>query len=145
MPPLRLRPHHLLCALGYRGAGYSDDFTANMTRLVAEGLQAPGGGATEIEITGQADAICAPCPKRRGTGCENQRGIDRLDAAHGARLGIAPGDRLTWAEAQARIVAHVAPGDLAQLCGSCSWRDLGYCEAALKALHHAAGDTPSDG
>lgn len=140
--PLRLRPHHLLCALGYRGLGYSDAFTANMTALVTHGLHAPGGGAVQIEITGQADAICAPCPKRRGAGCAAQARIDALDAAHAAALAVAPGDRLTWAEARARIRARVRPDDLDRICAGCEWLPLGLCAAALEALHAegAAGE-----
>lgn len=138
--PLPLRPHHFLCALGFRGAGYSDGFTANMARIVAE-LRAPGGAARDIVVTGQADSICAPCPLRRGTGCESQAKIDRLDTAHARALDLPPGSRLTWGQAQARIRARVQPGALATLCTDCRWLSLGYCEAALRALH----DTPAQG
>ena len=132
---LRLRPHHLLCALGYRGAGYSDAFTANMTALVTDGLHAPGGGATQIELAAGLDAICAPCPSNLGTGCAKQAQIEALDAAHAAALGVQAGDSLTWEAAQARIKARVRPGDLARLCVGCQWLALGYCEAALARLH----------
>lgn len=133
--PLRLRPHHLLCALGYQGKGYSDGFTANMTRLVTDGLKAPQGDATDILITPAADAICAPCPHRQGWLCEKQAQIDALDTRHGRALGVAPGDTLTWSEAKHRIRANVAPGDLATLCLGCRWLELGLCEAALSDLH----------
>lgn len=136
--PLRLRPHHLLCALGYRGLGYSDGFTANMTALVKQGLHAPGGGALPIEVVGEADAICAPCPKRRGTGCTAQHRIAALDRAHAEALDIAAGDRLTWDEARARIRARVVPDDLDRICAGCEWLPLGLCKAALRDLHGAA-------
>lgn len=29
--PVRYRPHHFLCSLGYEGKGYSEAFTDNMT------------------------------------------------------------------------------------------------------------------
>ncbi|SES16241.1 hypothetical protein SAMN04490244_106222 [Tranquillimonas rosea] len=131
---LRYRPHHFLCSLGFRGAGYSDGFTANMARIVG-GLRAPGGEGTVIEVTGSADGICGPCPKRRGAGCVSQDKIDRLDAAHGKALGVAPGDRLSWGEARRRIRDNVRPGDLATLCAGCQWLSLGYCEDALAELH----------
>jgi uncharacterized protein len=134
---LRLRPHHLLCALGYRGKGYSDAFTANMTALVTDGLHADP--STEIEVIGGLDAICAPCPSNLGQTCIKQDRIAALDARHAARLGVQPGERLTWAEARQRIRAHVAPGDLSQLCAGCQWLELGLCEAALRALHAEPG------
>lgn len=129
---LRFRPHHFLCALGFRGYGYSDTFTANMARLIGP-MKAEG--ETMIEVVGAADDICGPCPKRRGAGCTSQTRIDRLDAAHAAALCLASGDRLSWTEARSRIRARVAPGDLQHLCAGCQWLDLGLCEQALTDLH----------
>ncbi|TQM92778.1 DUF1284 domain-containing protein [Roseinatronobacter monicus] len=128
------RPHHFLCALGFAGKGYSDDFTANMAAIV-DRLRAPGGGAVQIEVTYQADSICAPCPHKRGQSCEKAAKIAALDTHHAQALSLADGDCLTWADAQARIVAHVPPGSLAQLCSGCQWLELGLCEAALSELH----------
>ena len=108
-----------------------------MTALVSAGLRAEGGDATPIEITRTADAICAPCPSRRGEGCEAQARIDRLDSAHAAALRLKAGDRLTWGEARARIRRHVRPGDLGSLCAGCQWLALGLCETALATLHEA--------
>lgn len=128
------RPHHFLCALGFQGKGYSDSFTANMAGIVDQ-LRAPGGGAVEIKVTDQADSICAPCPHKRGESCAKADKIAALDARHAWALSLADGDCLTWADAQARIVAQVPPGPLAQLCAGCQWLELGLCEAALSELH----------
>ncbi len=134
-PPLRYRPHHFLCSLGFQGKGYSDGFTANMSRIVMGRLRAPEGAAELIEVTAAADDICAPCPRRRDIFCESQPKIEALDKAHAAALGLSPGDRLTWGEAQARIRAHVPPGSLMTLCAGCEWEAYGMCEAALSRLH----------
>lgn len=132
--PLPLRPHHILCSLGFEGHGYSDGFTANMEAIVQGRLRAEAGDATEIRITGTADAICAPCPRRRGDGCEVQAAIDRLDRAHAEALQLAPGDHLTWQDAQDRVRAHVRPDDLDTLCAGCRWLPLGLCKAAVARL-----------
>ena len=134
---IRYRPHHFLCSLGFEGKGYSDAFTANMNAIVMGRLRAEGGAATEIEVVGAADDICAPCPLRRGTGCAKQAKIDRLDAAHGRALGIAPGDRLTWGEALERVRAKVRPEDLQTICAGCEWLPLGICKTAVALLHEA--------
>lgn len=133
--PVRYRPHHFLCSLGFEGKGYSEAFTANMDAIVMGRLRADGGEQTEIEVVGAADDICAPCPLRRGESCQKQAKIDRLDAAHGAAPGLAPGDRLTWGEALERIEERVRLGDLATICESCQWLELGVCEVALARLH----------
>lgn len=131
--PIRFRPHHFLCALGFEGKGYSEDFTANMAAIVDARLRAPGGGDVRIEVTATADAICAPCPSRRGAGCASGDRIARLDAAHARALHLAPGDRISWAEAQARMRA-LPPGILQDICAPCQWLALGMCEAALARL-----------
>lgn len=128
------RPHHFLCALGFQGKGYSGGFTANMAGIVAQ-LRGPGGDAVKIDVTFQADHICAPCPHRRGSGCEKAAQITALDQRHAQALRLADGDCLSWAEAQARIRAHVPPGALTGLCAGCQWLALGLCEAGLTELH----------
>ncbi|MEZ5886321.1 MAG: DUF1284 domain-containing protein [Paracoccaceae bacterium] len=133
--PVRYRPHHFLCSLGFQGKGYSEGFTANMTAIVMGRLRAQGGDATVIEVTGATDDICAPCPKRRGRLCTSQDKIKTLDRAHAAALRIEPHERLTWGEAKARIRANVPPGTLKTLCAGCEWEPYGMCEEALAALH----------
>ncbi|MCC0046242.1 MAG: DUF1284 domain-containing protein [Defluviimonas sp.] len=133
--PVRYRPHHFLCSLGFEGKGYSEAFTANMTAIVMGRLRAAGGEATVIEVTGAADDICAPCPKRRGNLCTSQDKIKVLDRAHAAALDLTPRERLTWGEARARIRAKVPPGSLRTLCAGCEWEPYGMCEAALNRLH----------
>lgn len=132
--PIPFRRHHFLCALGFAGEGYSDIFTANLARIV-EGLRAPEGAGTQIIVVATSDAICAPCPLRRGSGCESGTRIEALDRAHGAALGLSPGDRLSWGEAQARMRERVAPGALDDLCAGCQWLSFGLCAAALERLH----------
>ncbi|SLN12240.1 hypothetical protein PEL8287_00328 [Roseovarius litorisediminis] len=135
LPTVTFRPHHFLCSLGFQGKGYSDGFTANMARIVVEGLRAPGGDDTLIEVTGATDDICAPCPKRRGQICDAQEKIAALDSRHARALGLFSGTCLTWAEAKRRIVKRVPPGALQNLCSGCQWLDLGLCEQALFDLH----------
>lgn len=141
-PDVTYRPHHFLCSLGFQGKGYSDGFTANMSRIVVDALRAPGGDDTVIEVTGKTDDICGPCPKRRATLCVEQEKITALDARHALALGLLTGTRLTWGEAKRRIVAHVPPGSLQTLCEGCQWLDLGLCEKALADLHNRKVQAP---
>ena len=131
---ITFRPHHFLCALGFQGKGYSDSFTANMASIV-EQLRAPDSASVEIVVTYHADSICAPCPHKHGQSCKKASKIAALDRRHARALSLADGDCLTWATAQARMIADVPPGSLAQLCAGCQWLELGLCEAALSELH----------
>lgn len=134
-PNLTLRPHHILCAIGYQGKGYSDAFTANMTAVVTGRLRAPGGGREKITITTLADSLCAPCPHKRGSGCDNDQQIKQLDLRHASRLKLRHGDQMSWTEAKSRVLKFVPVGSLSELCKGCQWLDHGLCNAALQDLH----------
>ncbi|WP_380058498.1 DUF1284 domain-containing protein [Falsihalocynthiibacter sp. SS001] len=133
--PVKFRPHHFLCALGFQGKGYSDDFTANLYEIVEGQLRADGGDDVLIQTVGMTDDICGPCPKRRGRLCSDQPKIKSLDRSHAAALKLKPNETLTWGEAKARIKKHVPVGSLSQVCAGCSWLEFGMCEAALSRLH----------
>ncbi|MDQ7264019.1 DUF1284 domain-containing protein [Paracoccus sp. PS-1] len=125
----------MLCAIGWRGSGYSPEFTENMNAIVLGRLRADP--QTPVVFTVMADAICRPCPSRRGMGCAADDRIGRLDRRHAAALGIRSGQRMTWAEAQARATARLRPGDLGRICSGCQWLDLGMCQSALADLQRA--------
>ena len=134
-PKIVYRPHHFLCSIGFQGKGYSLEFTDNMASIVEGRLRAKDGDEQIIQVTGDTDDICAPCPKRRGNLCESQDKIAALDARHARALGLFVGSSLSWGEAKRRIVKWVPPGSLAQLCAGCQWLEYGICETALSALH----------
>lgn len=127
-----LRPHHVLCAIGWQGKGYSPEFTANMDRVVRDRLRADP--ATPVVFTFGADEICGPCPSRRGAGCAADARVRPLDRRHAEALGLRPGQRMSWAEAQQRAVSRVRPVDLERICAGCQWLGLGLCQSALARL-----------
>lgn len=55
-----LRPHHLLCTLGYQGLGYSKNFVENMNYIVNELNQ---NNNLIISLKIYTDDICKYCPK----------------------------------------------------------------------------------
>ncbi len=131
-----LRAHHLLCILGFRGHGYSDAFTDNMSRIVERLHALP---QTAIEIAEQPDDICAPCPFLKDDGCRqkgerSEEDVRLRDRAVMDRLGLATGDRLSWNEIAERIKSKIRPEDLDTICGDCQWLPLGYCAEGLRAL-----------
>ncbi|PWJ19177.1 DUF1284 domain-containing protein [Jannaschia seohaensis] len=129
--PIRLRRHHVLCAVTYDGQGYTDAFVANTSRIAYGELGGPAGDGKEILITSSADVICASCPHRRGLGCSTNDMIDGLDLMHGAVLDLDPGDRLSWEECRTRVLDRIVPQDLNTLCAGCSLLPSGSCQASL--------------
>jgi hypothetical protein len=133
---MMLRAHHLICIIGFRELGYSPDFVANMSRIVMQLRSSPG---KSIEIVSKPDDICAACPFLREDGChergpESEEVAKNRDLAVIERLGLLVGDKITWAEVEARVRSCISPEDLEQICKDCQWLPLGYCVDGLKRL-----------
>jgi len=113
---LALRPHHILCLGFFRGKGYSEAFTRNMT-----GVLASLTSDTPVRLTVGHDILCAACPNR-GDGCPNAAAYDRRVLE---LCGLGVGQLLPWRRLrQAAEEDILAPGRLAQVCGDCQWAAL---------------------
>lgn len=139
---LRVRGHHLLCMLGFRGLGYSAEFVANMRSVVDAFLGEP---SPTVEVVVEADAICSACPHladgacaRRESSAERVRAKDRavLDV-----LGIEPGSRLPASELRSHVADRVSVATLEELCARCNWWGHGYCAEGLKSLREGGQGT----
>jgi uncharacterized protein len=130
-----IRPHHLLCMLGFRGLGYSAEFAANMRRVV-EDLRLDRD--LRLTIAVGCDVICAACPHCREARCS--RAVDSaaksatLDLKVLAKLALEPGARISFGDALRRIEQRVTADDMREFCSDCEWWGLGYCLAGLKEL-----------
>lgn len=124
--PLRLRGHHLLCLLTYKGLGYSPVFVAGMT-AVATALTA----GREAVIVDGPDDICAPlCLAEDKPHCHEEtvplRDARALALVAGV-LGrpLAAGDRLRLdRDMIARLRAAYAAGAFTDACSLCEWQPL---------------------
>jgi hypothetical protein len=132
---LRIRGHHLLCILGFRGLGYSAAFVANMGRT-ARRMRRP---QSRLVLLDSADSICAACPRLRAGGvCRNERSSARVRAKDRAilrRLGLKAGASLSVSAAYERVRRQITPALLTgKLCAKCRWRSLGWCAEGLERL-----------
>ncbi|MBD2868191.1 DUF1284 domain-containing protein [Paenibacillus arenilitoris] len=123
---IRLRGHHLLCLLGFRGMGYSEEFCVNMTAIYERLRTEPD---TEVEIITGPDDICRAYPPDKPPHCEGT--VYGLDERILAKLGLAPQHRGSWRELCARIAEKVVPGDIARLCATCPWEKYGVCREGV--------------
>jgi uncharacterized protein len=133
------RPHHFLCALGFKGKGYSPSFVRNFASIVKV-LRGEDAQEALLTVTLETDDICAPCPHKRGLLCASQEKIAFLDAQHIQALGWQEGETLKWGEARARLKT-LTPETFEKICQTCSWQKEGLCLAALEALREE--DTPN--
>jgi len=113
---LRIRAHHLLCILGFRGLGYSAAFVANMARIVR---RVRGRPRSKLVLLDSADSICAACPRLRAGGvCRNEKvsARDRAkDRAVPRRLGLKRGS-LLCASSLGQLPDRINCGSPARLC-----------------------------
>jgi uncharacterized protein len=123
--PVRLRGHHFLCILTYRGAGYSAPFVANMSAMVD---RIAAGAKVEV-ITGPDD-ICGgltpACRAASGHDCQraDTMALDRIALSQvGNLLGRGLDGPLT-ADEFATLRRAFAAGDIRGACAACPWYDF---------------------
>ena len=133
--PVEIRSHHLLCILGFRGLGYSEEFVSNMSKVVQ---RLRSDASFPITLVVGCDAICASCPHNKEGKClegaDSDAEVTMLDSEFLDRLGFEAGTQIRAGEAWERVKERLTPGDLAEICRDCEWLGLGYCAEGLRRL-----------
>lgn len=138
MIPLRLRGHHLLCLLGYRGMGYSEAFTATMSAVYETLRTEP---TTPVILVEGPDDICAAFPEDGPYHCLEER-VRVRDERVRKRLGLAVGSQVPWEEILSRIAVRVRPDDIPRWCRTCPWEPLGLCAQGVARVREGGGLSP---
>ncbi|MCY0878339.1 MAG: DUF1284 domain-containing protein [Firmicutes bacterium] len=134
---IRLRGHHLLCLLGYRGMGYSEDYVANMTRVHRQLRTTP---STPVQIIDGPDDLCACFPAYAPYHCQDDDVWER-DRQVLAGLGLTVDEVVPWNDIVHRIRRAIRGDDLVTLCSTCSWLSYGVCVEGVEAVR-AGRDLP---
>ncbi|MDP2729276.1 MAG: DUF1284 domain-containing protein [Dehalococcoidales bacterium] len=133
--PLDIRAHHLLCILGFRGLGYSQEFVAKMGKVVEE---LTSNSTFPITIIAGCDAICRSCPHNKNDRCrkkaDSEERVRAKDLAVLERLGLEAGTQITPAEVWGRVKESFSANEIRKICRKCQWLELGYCVEGLEKL-----------
>lgn len=130
---IRLRPHHLLCMLTYKGEGYSQEFVQNFDRLTRQ-LAASG---EPVEVVSGPDDVCAPLLESGECHCFNPSVVERDQKAAAelsALLGevVAPGAILHLTPARMAVMRLAfRNGEIRSACTECPWK--GLCDGIADA------------
>lgn len=133
--PVKVRGHHLLCMLGFRGLGYSPEFVVTMGKVV-EALRTDA--PIPMIVVTECDVICDSCPHKKDDKCQknadsNQKVIAK-DSAVLKHLGFDSRTKTTAGEALLRIKQRLSQKDMTEVCQNCEWFGLGYCVEGLAKL-----------
>ena len=133
---MRLRAHHLLCILGFRGLGYDEKFIQGMKRVVQRIKEYPG---LKIEVIERCDDICTACPFNVEGSCKNEvmgseEAVRRKDREVAERLELKEREKYSIKEILNLIKKKIKPDDLSAICGNCPWLRMRYCEEGLKMI-----------
>ena len=133
---MRLRFHHLLCVLGFRGLGYDEEFIEGMRSVVQKLRDNP---SLEIELVDECDDICQACPFNKQQFCKNvavggEKAIRKKDRKVAKKLGYKKGEKHNVKDIFSLIKKRIKPDDLSVLCQVCPWRESGYCEEGLREI-----------
>jgi uncharacterized protein len=145
--PVRLRGHHFLCLLTYKGLGYTPAFVENMTAVAAR----INAGAKVILHPGPDDICAALTPADRAAcnhDCAKPETAALDDLAEKATVAVL-GHGLEEAfvldaEKVAQLRAAFLTGESRTACGLCRWRAVcdeiaasGYAQTLLTGAHAA--------
>jgi hypothetical protein len=119
----KLRGHHLVCLHFFSGEGYDDDFTENLTGVIAAAEEG------SVEVHEGSDAICLKCPSLRGNRCmhsaDSEDDIRLLDGRALRLLDLLPGQRVKW-----QYIKTILPSIFHEWhqssCPDCNWKQA--CE-----------------
>ncbi len=135
---MKLRGHHLLCVLGFKGMGYSQSFIDNMAEVVAQLMDSHDPA---VEIVEGPDDICLAAPGRVGDRCGHSGpGSEERVRNHDRRvldwLGVSSGTVVRWSYVKRMVADRMRPSDLALTCPNCPWRPLGVCAEGIEAVRN---------
>lgn len=115
-----IRAHHGLCTSFFEGKGYSDSFTANMSKMIALLEENPN-----VRIIDHTDEICKACPHDQSGVCDSSEKVKRYDKAVLKLCGIESGAEMPWNEFCKLVSKNIiAANKLADVCGDCQWYEI---------------------
>ena len=126
---LTIRAHHLLCVLGFKGYGYSENFISNLAKINKK-LK---NKSTIVKIVCQKDDVCKSCPNLEARCREdiNPKNIDKMVLL---KLKIRAGSVLKSEAIYTKVIKNIEVNDLDIICSSCAWLEKGWCKQGLKEL-----------
>lgn len=115
---IKLRPHHLLCILFFRGKGYSKEFTQNMENIINHIKN-----NSKIKMVMGLDDICNKCPNKIGNFCKDNIKVTDFDKKALSLCEINNiENEFNYNNLKNEILNKIIfPGKRVKICKNCHW------------------------
>lgn len=129
METIRIRGHHLLCLVGFRGLGYSKEHADAMWRAKRQLFSSPS--SIQVILQTSPDDICKACPWLKDGTCHwgneaKEAKVSSRDHHTLSRLGLKCGVAYRSEEVRERL-GLLSKKDILHICNGCHWLSYGYC------------------
>lgn len=122
---MKLRPHHLLCTLAYRGKGYSEEFILYMNKVVNE---IRNNDNLKLNIVFDTDDLCSKCPNKVRDGiCITNEKVVELDKGVVNLLNLTEKE-YNYSDLKAELFNMINEEEIDKICGKCSWYEDSNCK-----------------
>ncbi len=140
---MNLRPHHLLCLLGFQGYGYSQPFVDNLLSIFNAILNNPD---IQITIKVGCDDICAFCPHLQNNIClrdnSSEKNVLQMDHQVLSLINIAAGNKFPASQIFLILKQKLSQRDVTKnICGLCQWKNVCNVNQKKSKLLNFQGDT----
>ena len=115
-----LRPHHLLCLMGFQGKGYSAAFVKRMTEVSALLKRHQD---TSVYLRSGVDDLCAACPHSTDEGiCDHDDQVRGYDERTLSFLHLCEGTA-AFDEWMRQVRESLTADVRTAICGDCAWTE----------------------
>lgn len=123
---IKLRPHHLFCTTLFSGNGYNEEFTKNMSEIIAK---LPN---KQIKIVSKHDDLCKKCPNNGGEGiCLNSKdNVRTRDKTAMDELQINENKLYNYKELLIKL-SNIDEQQYNNVCDNCQWKIDGFCSYVI--------------
>lgn len=120
--PILIRPHHGMCLAYFKGAGYSDGFSAHMQEMLDIFLK-----GAKIQLHADTDEICSACPNNEKGCCSSFSLVERYDNAVLEMCGLKNGQVMEFDDFTGIVQKEILSSrKRKEICGNCQWNSI--CE-----------------
>ncbi|WAM31623.1 DUF1284 domain-containing protein [Caldicellulosiruptor naganoensis] len=129
---IKLRFHHLLCFLGFRGLGYNKEFVENFKKVYEKVFTEN----QKVVLATYPDVICQRCPRLVDGSCTAEEKVKNFDIKLMEFLcknGISNFDNVLPSEIY-KVIKKLSIQEFESICRSCEWFKFGYCKEGLLKL-----------